>query len=485
MQREYMAAFGPVPSFLVNSRGRQSDPDRRLVLGRACALASILLISLAIERAEASITTGRFSFGGYISRENLSNTGDSASSNDFETLSSRVFLNIRKLGNFDFTADLRDKHDFFEKLAAERRSLTGGNDFQARELNLKYPNRERSFYGSFGRFALPDAGSVYVDGAELGWRFGGEQHSGSTAGYHLGAFGGHNPKRPETSYLRNDTPDVTYGAYFTTFSAEAGSPRFFNASHAFVTNSVDGFTDRQYIYSNILFQRGASSRVISNIYIDFVPRAYIQNGNLLVQQGFSENLDGSVQFSAVDAIAYSRSRNVLETLPSSPYEDVALRARYATARRSQWLSELRFGKRDYDGKFRQEAKFGYHAGDLDGSRVDFTAYAGYHQEFITQGPEASLEVFYYSRAWEYGFNLQSSVENRLDADASLPSVLHPVVTELSISNVASNVLFTTFSLEYAQNETVQIFSMFFKLTYRIGPLDLAPMRERAPRLGNL
>ncbi len=477
MQRKYKMAQEASPSNLLKSLKVERVPFMQLAVRRGLAVVAGGLCLLGSHTSFATVTTGRFSFGGYISKENLANTGDTASANDFQTLSSRVFLSIRKLGDFDLTADLRDKHDFFDKLASERRSLTGGNEFQVRELNVRYPNSRNSFYSTLGRFSLPDAGSVYVDGLELGSRF------GST--YQLGAFGGHNPKRPESSYMRNDTPDITYGTYLTYFSSDSGSPRFFNASHAFVTNSVEGFTDRQYFYSNLLYQRNARSRVISNIYLDFVPRTYVQNGNLLLQQGFTERVDGSLQLSAVDAIAYSRSRNVLETLPSSPYEDVALRLRYSAALREQWISELRYGKRGYDNKTRQEAKLGYFLGDLASSRVEITTYLGYHHEFVSAGPLLNFEMYYYSSSWEYGLNLQGAIETRMDGDTSAPSVLHPLIAEVSVGNVTNKVLFTTFSLEYAQNEIAQILSAFFKLTYRFGPVDLAPVRERTPQTGTL
>jgi len=443
---------------------------------RVLPMAFVLAIFLGAQVAQAAIVTGRFSFGGFISRENLLNTGDNASENDFQTWSSRMYLRVQKLGHFDFTADLRDKHDFFEKLDAERLALTGQNDFQIRELYLKYQDPNRTPYAALGRFALFDAGSVYCDGADVG------AHWGS---FRLGAFGGHNPKRPELAYLQSDTPDVNYGAYLSYLSPDLSSGRFLNGSHAFVTNSINGFTTREYFYSHLIYQSDPRTRLISNVFLDFIPRVYVQNGDVLFQKGLSEHIDATLLLTAVDAIAYGWSRGVLENLPSSPYDEVALQARYATDVASQWLGEIRWGQRAYDGTNREEAKIGYYIGKLDSSKIDVTAYAGYLQEFVSQGPEINVEMNYFSRAWEFDLYLQSAVEQRFNGIVNLPSVLHPFTTSLAVSNMLNRAVFSTVSIEYAEDEMAQIYSAFFKLTYRFGPLDLAPIREHAPRMKSL
>lgn len=432
---------------------------------------SLLLFS---HTSKAALITGRLSVGGYISKETISAPGETSGTNDFATVSSRLYLKVQNLGGLDFVTDLRDKHDFFDKLSADRRSLKDANDFQVREASARYPNPGGVFFTSLGRFSILEAGSVFVDGIELGSKL----HQNLK----LGTFGGHNPKRPEYSYLRSDNPDITYGAYLSSQSPPGNTTKFYNSSHAYVVNSVNGFNDRQYFYSQIHYQYNSLSRILSNLYIDFVPRTFLQNGNLLFHHGFSKNFDASLQLSAIDTITYSRSRNVLETLPSSPYQDASVHMRAASSSSSQWLADLRYGKRELDNKVRQEGKLGYRQLGLLSSRLDITTFIGYRQEFITQGPEFLLESSYFSRSWEYGLNFQTSVEERTDNDANNPASLHPMTIEAYIANLTSGNLFSTLSIEYARNEIVSILSAFFKITYRFGPSDLPPVRERAPQV---
>lgn len=422
--------------------------------------------------ANAVLVTGRFSTGGYISRENFSDVSQGSTSNDFETLSSRLYLNLQRLGEFTATIDLRDKHDFFDRLDAERLQLKGSNTLQVREADVKYPNKNGPLYLSLGRFSLIEAGSVYVDGLEVGNRF--------TPSFRIGGFAGHNPKRPEDMYMRNDTPDFEYGGYLNYQPTRATWKKFFSASAALVTNTVKGFTDRRYFYSNTLYQWNSTSRIISNLYVDFVPKTILQNGILVYQQGITNNLDTTVQLTAWDAIEYSRRKSVLETLPSSPYRDLSVETRYRFNGHSAWLNQARWGQRLADHKQRDDLKTGLRIGDLVSNRVDILGYAGYRQEFISRGPMANFEINYYSRKWEYGLSIDSSIQSKFEGETVAPSVLHQITTQINLAHVFSNSLFTTVTLQYDHDEVVSIISGFITLTYRFGNQDLAPIRDGAP-----
>ena len=112
---------------------------------------------------------GRLTSGGYLSQEKFVDTNDGSTRNDFFTLSNRLYFNAYDLGssNYDFVSDLRDKHDFFDKLDKERLSLNSTNAFQLRQLSLSNPNENGRTFWTMGRFPVAPAGSVDTTGVNL------------------------------------------------------------------------------------------------------------------------------------------------------------------------------------------------------------------------------------------------------------------------------------------------------------------------------
>ncbi len=438
--------------------------------------------------AHAVIATGRFTFGGFISQENLSPnvTIGSAGSNDFQTFSGRMYLNLQKVGSFDLTTDLRDKHDFFDHVnpltnqqvnPQQLPSYSSADDFQVYEASAKYPNRDGSFYASLGRFNLMEAGGAFVDGIELGKRF--------ANNWRFGFFGGHNPKRPEDWYVRTDNPDYDYGLYLNYQSPSGQVDRYLNASTALYFNQVNGFADRIYLFSNIVYQRNASSHWISNLFLDFVPRVFIQNGMIYYNQGVGSKLDFSLQASAVDAIGYQEIHNILETLPSSAYHELDFQTRYLFKSTARILFDTRWGERDVDGKLREEIKLGAGSTGFLGEKLALTGSIGWLHDFIAEGPEALFDLGYFSRKWDCGLTTRAAVQTRTDGDPNNTSALHPLMLDLHFGNIMNRVLYSMVSFQYAQNEIVSAISAFFKITYRFGPNDLAPVNDKAPAVRSL
>jgi hypothetical protein len=423
--------------------------------------------------ASATQVSGRFSFGFYASQENFSDDSQ-GDNNDFMTTSERMYLKIQKWGPFDAIFDLRDTHDFFDKLDAERTHLIGTDFFQFREADIRYPNQNGSFYAAVGRFSIMDAGSAWVDGAEIGERFG--------HGWRFGIFGGHDPKRPEDIYMRSDTPDVDYGTYVSYQNPSPSWQHLFNTSLAYFENSVNGFVDRRYAFSNLLYQWNYASRLISNIYLDMVPRTFIQNGNVTYQQGISKDFDTSATLTAWDSITYSNQTGVLDQLPSSPYREASVRARYRLSEKTRWLNELNYGQRLADQTELKEAKTGAQVVGIFSPKIEMTGYLGYLEEFVARGPMGYFEIDYFSRQWEFGFNVNASAQQRFDDYGGTPSTLNPVTTELNIARIISNSFLATAALQYAHDEIATIYSGFLTVTYRFGGKDLAPIRDgAAPR----
>jgi hypothetical protein len=146
--------------------------------------------------------------GAYLAKENFSDATTETSTNDNTIISSRFYLDVSQLGsqNLETTFDIRDKHDFFDKLDRERLELKAKNRFQLRQMSVKLPNHDLGFYGTFGRFPVLEAGAVYTDGVELGWRW--------TSSMSSSVFGGLNPKRNDQTYLTFNQTSSIYGADF-------------------------------------------------------------------------------------------------------------------------------------------------------------------------------------------------------------------------------------------------------------------------------
>jgi hypothetical protein len=113
----------------------------------------------------------RFSLGGFVSRERFAENPDE--SNDFATVSGRAYVLVQDWGKdrWEFASDVRDKNDFFDKLDAERLKLTNRNQLQLRQFSFRRPNYTGRWLPQIGRFAVPESGSVFVDGAQLGVHF--------------------------------------------------------------------------------------------------------------------------------------------------------------------------------------------------------------------------------------------------------------------------------------------------------------------------
>ncbi len=431
----------------------------------------ILMISSGV--AHATEVYGRFTFGGFVSKE-IFNDDAQGTSNDFMTASGRMYLNIQQWGPFDAVFDLRDTNDFFDRLDAEQLHLTGSNSFQIYEADIRYPNKGGAFYANLGRFSILEAGSAFVDGLEAGERFG--------KGFRAGAFGGHNPKRPQDIYMRSDTPDIQYGAYLAYQDPAPSWAHFFNTSLAFVNDSVNGFTDREYLFSNVLYQWNPGSRVISNIYLDFVPQTYVQNGLVVYQQGITKTFDTTVTLLAWDTIEYQRQAGILQVLPSSPYHEASIGTRDKLSDQTQWLNEVRYGERLVDNTNFQEAKTGIQKIGVFSPKIEMTGYVGYRQEFVARGPMAYFEANYFSRNYELGFNVDAAIEQRFDDFLGTPTTLTPVTVEINAAYMMSNAWFVTTALQYGHDEIVNIYSAFVTLTYRFGEHNMAPIRDgAAPR----
>jgi hypothetical protein len=139
------------------------------------------------------------------------------------------------------------------------------------------------------------------------------------------------------------------------------------------------------------------------------------------------------------------------------------------------MSSLTYGERGADGLNFGEFSFGPSSQALFDSKVSAQVLLGGRHNFNTNDGFLRLDLGYYSRVWEIGLAMQKALSVQ-----SYGVIYHPFTGELSLARYFSRDIYGTLSLEEATNERVTIWSGFFKLGYRFGSDDIAPLRDGAP-----
>lgn len=424
------------------------------------------------QRTYASKSYGRFSIGGFTATEKFASDNFGSNSNDEMVLSSRLFYKATSSGDgaWEFVSDLRDKHDFFDKLDRERLQLTDKNEFQARQLSTRWANPNGKVSASLGRFPVADVGAIYTDGllAEYRW----------SPGFWSSLFGGKNPQSDSHSYLQFNPKANIVGTGITYQAKTGGWDKNFYLTHGLVSETYESETDRNFLFHQMNLQWQENSRILSLLYVDFIPRTYVQNGSFIWQQQYTENVASELGILGMDSIQYYRHQGVRETLPPSAYQEAQAKISLGNPRASKWTLAGLSGKRAYDQKDKTEASLSYFQTQLLTRKVDAYLKIGGRKNFISQDTFARTGFGYFSRKWEYNLDIEYSSEKYNDG-----TLMHPLVTEFSISNSLSRSLFWTGSVQRAADEKVTIITSFFKLSYRFGEAEGAPQRDTAPLWG--
>ncbi len=413
--------------------------------------------------------------GSYASLERYKdNLATGSDKNDFQTVSTRFFLKGEEIAGTDWESflDVRDKHDFFDKLNRERLTLEARNEFQLRQVSLRNSDPKKFWGGQIGRFPVYQAGAGYVDGALV------ENHF--TPNLFLSYFGGLNPKKRERSYLEFDSKSNVYGAALSYLQPKVNSTDFY-VNHAIVVETYSGHTDRNFLYQNGSYQWAPHSRFISLLYYDLVPEKKLQNGNLVWQQGWTSQLTTDLTGLTMDVIEYTRRKEILERLPSSPYSEASLRLTYRFGDMQDRLYFLgSSGRRGVDGFTRTIFEIGYAKSRFWGPHWDGYFVLGSRKNFVSNDLLTRFGFGRFGKKWE--LNLDFEYQKQQNGDGT---VTHPQLAEVSCSYFVSRQTYLSFAGQTASDEKVQIYSGFIKLGYRFGSRNLSPLRDGAPPRGPL
>ncbi len=399
---------------------------------------------------------------------------DGSTRNDFATASGRLFLKVEDWTdqNLVVVTDLRDKHDFFDKLDRERKELTSNNSPQVRQASVGYPNKEGTLFGSGGRFPIMEAGNVFVDGGELGAHL--------TSSLDLAAFGGLNARLPEQSYTSLNPDSNVYGGYLDYRPFLFSNDNYFYATNAFVQQGYLGQTERQFWYSNFFFQFARRTKIYYLMYLDFFPRTFLQAGTLNINHVFDPLLELDLLGTSMDSIEYRRLQGVRESLLPSQYQEGRLQLRHRFSSDTRLIESYTYGKRVFDQKTKEEIFAGISLPRAFSRFVDFNLSGGYRHAFDRYGPFGRTGLGYYRNDWELSLEVEQATEYLSDGTRE-----DPLTVELSSGQILSKNIFVAESLQWIKDQKVEIISAFFKLSYRFGNEEITPIRDGAPPAGRL
>lgn len=433
-----------------------------------------LFIFLTFDSALAAKVHGRASFGTLAATERFTETNTASNKNDYLVSSTRLYTKVSEINSsyWSFTADVRDKNDFFDKLNQEKLQLDNKNEFQAKQLYVARDSAQANLNFNIGRFPVLEAGGAYTDGALVNYKF--------TSSWSAAAFAGLNPKRTEQTYVQYNPNSNVQGAYFSyqSRSNDWGKNLFF--TNAYVNQSTNGETDRTYFYNSTSYQWNLNSRLISMFYVDFAPRTNVQVGSLYWRQVLTPKFLLQMNLLGIDVIEYTRRQNVRERLTPSPYREGQLKFDFASNSNDTWELGVLGGRREIDQKSKAQAHLAFFKNKIFGPKWDGSFRIGSRQNFTSNDQFLHLGLGYFSRLWEGQLDIEYANEKYTDN-----RTLQPLTTELSYSHYFTKSTYATLSFLRAAEQEVEILSSFFRIGYRWGTQEIPPIRDGAPPRGAL
>lgn len=443
-------------------------------------LLCLLFIFFSLEVANASYY-GRFTSGGFISKE-VFRASEIDRYNDVAVFSERLYLSVDKVAesNHELNIDLRDKHNFFDKLDTEKLRLTSSNKFQAQQLSLRSIDDFSKYKYQIGRFAENEAGSAMVDGIDFGLRdnFGDWANKASF-------FIGFNPASTDETELKFNADAKTIGIYDVLQTKLRSFEKYIYLSNALVRQSYKSEVDRTYIFNNTVVQDGGDQNFTSMLYLDIEPHINIQNWWSSYAVTLKNNYKVRTNISTIDSLHYRRAQDIRETLPSSRYNQASAALRLPSLLdHNAHEAKISFGVRAVDDKKRIELKWGTYLPQIFPQffKEDLSANlnAGLRKNFISNDTFVGFGFVNSNKLRELSFNQDVIIEKRSDLGTNIA-----FITDASYTKFYTRTLFGILSLQNTWDKKVSIFSILFKISYRFGEGGQAPIREGSAPMGQL
>lgn len=438
---------------------------------------SLLLFSILFTTSSQASYYGRFISGGFFSKE-VFRSSQLDRYNDVAILSERLFVNFDKIldSNQEITLDLRDKNNFFDKLSSERLRLTARNKLQLNQFNVHNSGSSEGGTYSFGRFPISEAGAIFVDGLDLGFR---KNLYGYSTKFSL--FYGLNPELIDESEIKLNKDSRVYGGYFILENKGADWGSYLFSTTSLVRQVYKSDVDRFFFFNNTNSQSSNGDNFSSILYLDLAPKIYIQNLWTTYVFNLSNKFKLRTSISTIDSLHYSRVQDIRETLPTSRYHQTSFSLRSPSNYGAvTYESKLTLGFREVDKKSIAEFKFGTFFPKVINDEISGTLNAGLKKNFVSNDLLMGGGFLHSNKIREIALNQDVQFEKRI----GLP-LNYVLITEGSYTKFFERNLFGIVSVQNTWDKNVSILSVFLKLSYRFGEGGQAPIREGSPPMGQL
>lgn len=438
---------------------------------------SILLLTFLFTTSSYASYYGRFISGGFFSKE-VFRSSQLDRYNDVAILSERLFVNFDKIldSNTEFTLDLRDKDNFFDKLNNERLKLTAKNKLQLYQFNLRNSGLNEGVAYSLGRFPLSEAGAIFVDGLDLGIR---KNLYGLSTKFSL--FYGLNPQLIDESEIKFNKDSKVYGGYVVLENKGKEWDRYLYSTTSLVRQEFKSEVDRFYFFNNTNFQTSKGENFSSILYLDLAPKVYIQNLWTTYVFDLQNKFKLRTSLSTIDTLHYVRIQDVRETLPSSRYHQTSFSLRSPSVyNTTSYETKLTLGLREVDKKSLAELKFGTYFPRIIKDEISGTLNAGVKKSFTANDLLFGGSLLHSNKFREISLNQDFQLEKREAQPLNLV-----FITEGSYTKFFDRSLFGVISVQNIWDRNVSIFSVLFKVSYRFGEGGQAPIRDGSPPMGQL
>jgi hypothetical protein len=278
--------------------------------------------------------------------------------------------------------------------------------------------------------------------------------------------------------MKFNSDSQVFGAYGLLQPRSTSWKNYLYHSNAVVGQTVSGHLDRFYFFDNTIYQWNAPNQIVALVYIDFVPRTFLQTAFLSYQQEWSKQDFSTFDLTAIDTIEYSRRKGVLEILAPSPYREGSASLRHKMTEISFLNLKATHGRRLSDQLKKTEFTVGPTFSRFLGPHFSAGGLLGVRRNFTSTDLFARFDLGYFSKFWEASLGGEYGSQRQNDG-----KTYHPVIAEAAISHFISRELYATLSLQNASTERVTIYSTFLKLGYRFGSSNVAPLRDGAPPPG--
>ncbi|MBM4251127.1 MAG: hypothetical protein FJ146_04095 [Deltaproteobacteria bacterium] len=410
--------------------------------------------------------------GGYIAREQFTAETAGLTNNDRAVVSSRLTLDVTKISSqqYQLFIDIRDQHDFFDKVDAERLELRGRNSLRLRQLNLSDPGHSHKYFWTIGRF-LPGANNVvFNDGIESGLRL--------NPNHRVGVFAGYKPRITDEPVADIGSDLYQIGGYHI-YELEGESwdegkyiANFLISGPEFANDQ--GTVTNTWINQSLL-HFGPRHRAGSYLNVSGQDSPQLEEGRLEWDERFNTKLSARISASHLDLRAYRHQRDILEPLPASPYSQAKGLIQYRMNDQARLEGTLILGRRTIDYLDKQELTLGGTLTRFATEHAQISGYIGTRRGFISRDLFMNSVFNYFATRWMSDVSLRLTRQNRYNG-----IVLNQLIISSNLGFYLSKRILVSAGGELAADENNRIASGLLTIGYRFGTREFTPLRDVAP-----